>query len=438
MAVEIEIVSKETIKPSSPTPEHLRRYSLSFLDQVTVDVYNPMVYFYPAGGSATPAEISDHLKTSLSHVLTHYYPLAGKVNYDEFFIDCNDNGVPFIETKINCRLSDVMNTPFPSEVNKFLPFELDQLDEVSMGVQLNVFECGGVVIGICVSHKISDALSLFIVVNEWAAYCRGEKEVVRAHLSSAELFPPTKTGLYNTRTSIFRQRVARRYEIDGENVESIRAKYAECSAMENQRRPSRVEALSAFIYSRFIAAIKAVSSSELENGKSGSEKKIFLVCHSVNIRSRLDPPVVDYAFGNYYRTTFAVPSENILNDNYCYDLVKQARNEIGKIDKDYLKRLQEGSKFLDSMKKTATQFSTGELVSCSFTSLCRMPIYDADFGWGKPAWISSPALMFKNLFVFIDKKDGDGVDIYVHLKEEHMNKFEVDEEFLKYAKLPSN
>ena len=176
----------------------------------------------------------------------------------------------------------------------------------------------------------------------------------------------------------------------------------------------------------------------MENGSSDSEKKIFLVCHSVNIRSRLDPPVPDYAFGNYYRTTFAVPSEEVLNDEYCYDLVKQVREEIGKINKDYLKRLQDSSKFIESMKKTASQFATGELISCSFTSLCRMPIYDIDFGWGQPDWISSPALIFKNLFVFIDKKDGDGVEIYVHLTEEHMKKFEADEEFLKYAKLPSN
>ncbi|XP_023522263.1 vinorine synthase-like [Cucurbita pepo subsp. pepo] len=437
MAVDIEVVSKETVKPSSPTPDNHRRYGLSFLDQVTVDVYNPMIYFYSAG-SATAAEISDHLKKSLSTVLSHYYPLAGRVNYDELFIDCNDAGVPFIETRVNCRLSDVMNTAFPTELNKLLPFELDALDDVSMGVQLNVFECGGVAVGICISHKISDALSFFIVVNGWAAVSRGEKEALETHLSASELFPPSKTPIYNTRTSIFRQRVAKRYQIDSASIETIRAQYAEYFAMENQRRPSRVEALSAFLYGRFIAAIKGASNSNPANGSSESEKKIFLVCHAVNIRSRLDPPVPDYAFGNYYRATFAVPSETILNDDYCYDLVKLAREEIAKIDKSYLERLQESSKFLEAMKKAAAQFSTGELISCSFTSLCRMPIYDADFGWGKPAWISSPALMFKNLFVLIDKKDGDGVDVYVHLKPENMEILEADEKFLKYAKLPSN
>lgn len=151
-----------------------------------------------------------------------------------------------------------MNTASPSELNKFLPFELDELDEISMGVQLNVFECGGVAVGICISHKIGDALSFITVVNGWAAYCRGEKEAVRPHFSSAEVFPPIDSGLYNTRTSIFRERVVKRYQINGESVEAIRSKYAENAAMENQRRPSRVEALSAFIYGRFIAAIKEV------------------------------------------------------------------------------------------------------------------------------------------------------------------------------------
>ncbi|XP_022151916.1 vinorine synthase-like [Momordica charantia] len=436
MAVEIEVISKEMIKPFSPTPAHLRRCNMSFLDQVTTDVYNPMVYFYAPTADFDAAKIADHLKNSLSHVLTEFYPLAGRVNYGEFFIDCDDGGVPFIETRVNCRLSDVVGTPFPGELNKFLPFELDQLEEVSMGVQLNVFECGGVGVGICVSHKIGDALSFFTVVNGWAAFGRGEVEALRGHFASGELFPPTTTALYNTRNSIFRERVAKRYEINGANIEAIRAKYAESDAFENQRRPSRVESLSAFLYGRFIAAVKDECSDE--NGRLESEKTTtYLVCHAVNIRSRLEPPVPEYAFGNYYRSTFAIPSQEILDDPNCYALVPHVRQEIAKIDTHYLKQIQDNRNFLDAMKKTSARFAAGSLLSCSFTSLCRMPIYDADFGWGKPEWVGSPALIFKNLFVLVDKKDGDGVDVYVHLKKEHMARLEADHLFLNYAKLPS-
>jgi hypothetical protein len=44
--MEMELVSRETIKPSSPTPSHLRIYPLSFLDNIAVRKYIPLLYFY--------------------------------------------------------------------------------------------------------------------------------------------------------------------------------------------------------------------------------------------------------------------------------------------------------------------------------------------------------------------------------------------------------
>ncbi|KAJ9542120.1 hypothetical protein OSB04_028626 [Centaurea solstitialis] len=37
--MEIEIISKESIKPSSPTPHHLKTFELSILDQLVMDPY---------------------------------------------------------------------------------------------------------------------------------------------------------------------------------------------------------------------------------------------------------------------------------------------------------------------------------------------------------------------------------------------------------------
>jgi hypothetical protein len=44
--MEMELVSRETIKPSSPTPSHHRIYPLSFLDNIAVRKYIPLLYFY--------------------------------------------------------------------------------------------------------------------------------------------------------------------------------------------------------------------------------------------------------------------------------------------------------------------------------------------------------------------------------------------------------
>ena len=57
--------------------------------------------------------------------------------------------------------------------------------------------------------------------------------------------------------------------------------------------------------------------------------------------------------------------------------------------------------------KQAARVLRGEVVSFNFTSLCRFPLYEADFGWAKPIWVGSPSLTFKNLVVFMDTALGD-------------------------------
>ena len=161
----VEVFSKEIVKPSSPTPDDLHRYQLSFNDQMSPPVYNPMSLFYSPDGDTkfNVDDISDRLKKSLSEVLTLYYALAGCIK-DNTSIDCNDEGIPFLEARLDCQLSEVIQNPVPRELNNLVPFELDAHTDIAFGVQLNVFECGGIDIGACISHKVADALSYFVFV----------------------------------------------------------------------------------------------------------------------------------------------------------------------------------------------------------------------------------------------------------------------------------
>ncbi|KAM5568092.1 hypothetical protein ABKV19_015915 [Rosa sericea] len=74
-----------------------------------------------------------------------------------------------------------------------------------------------------------------------------------------------------------------------------------------------------------------------------------------------------------------------------------------------------------------------ELVTLGFSSYCRFPVYDNDFGWGRPAWVFSAPLTFKNVATFMDTKEGDGIEVYISLEEQLMAKFETDAEFLAYV-----
>ena len=105
MKVEIEVISEETIKPSFPTPQHLHHYQLSFLDQLQPLIFMPMVIFYPKQSDANLSNIeqSDRIKKSLSDALTRFHMLAGRVK-DNLYIDCNDEGVHYVEAKAKCKL----------------------------------------------------------------------------------------------------------------------------------------------------------------------------------------------------------------------------------------------------------------------------------------------------------------------------------------------
>ena len=200
MKVDVEIISNEIIKPSSPTPDHLRHYQLSFLDQLCPKAYSPLVFFYELNiGDHDINEISNKIETSLSEVLTLFYPLAGRLNNDRF-VDCNDEGVSFSVARVNSpsHLSDAINNPLPSELCKYLPFELNQLTEFSVGVQLNIFQQGGIAVGLCISHRIADALSCIMFVKTWVAIARGEADqVAHPEFISAKLFPPTDDNMFD-------------------------------------------------------------------------------------------------------------------------------------------------------------------------------------------------------------------------------------------------
>ncbi|CAK9137371.1 unnamed protein product [Ilex paraguariensis] len=423
MKVQVEVISSEIIKPSSPTPDHLRKYQLSFLDQVSPPVFMPMVLFYPADADDKFSNVyrSNQLKKSLSEAITRFYPLAGRV-VDNLYIDCTEEGVHYVEARVNCQLSDVICDPIPSELNKFLPYELDDVRDLGLVIQVSFFDCGGMAVALGISHKVADALSFFMFLNSWAAIARGDADLPCPRFESATLFPPRDVAGFKPSTGIVKENiVTKRFVFSASKISALRDKYADNTTSEYPRRPTRIESLSAFIWSRFMAATEV----------KADPNKIYTVLHAVNLRTRIDPPLPEYYFGNISRLAIAVPSLDSKEE--CYGIFNKMREAIRSVNGDYVKKLGEGDKHLNFIKDRAERTTKGEVVSFSFTSLCRFPLYEADFGWGKPMWVGSASLNFKNLVVFLDTRSGDGIEAWVNLKGEDMAKFEVDKELLSFV-----
>ncbi|KAF8040605.1 hypothetical protein BT93_B2735 [Corymbia citriodora subsp. variegata] len=165
--MEVEVVSKEFVKSSRPTPNHLKIHKLSLLDQFVPTNYVPLVLFYTIEeadrATTTPTRIVQLLKQSLSETLMLFYPLAGKINGDGLSIECDDEGVLLVEARAKFTLSRLLHRPDFKTIGKLLPCtaawrRAGAGDRVAM-VQATAFPCGGVAVGVLVSHATMDCAS---------------------------------------------------------------------------------------------------------------------------------------------------------------------------------------------------------------------------------------------------------------------------------------
>ncbi|MCD9643146.1 hypothetical protein HAX54_030323 [Datura stramonium] len=425
MEVEIEIISKVTIKPSSPTPDDLHHYQLSYLDQITPNVLMPLVFFYPADNNFTNTQRSDKLKKSLSHALTKFYPLSGRLVADSH-VNCNDEGIPYVEAIAKCSLSEFLLDPVPNELNKFIPRDLHDVKDFCLLVQANFFQCGGMAIGIAISHKIADALSTFMFINSWGAIARGKIKVPSPRFDSSMLFPPRDTSEFKSSITIGKDNiVTKRFVFSASKISALRDKYTE-KGSESTGPPSRIETLSSFLWTRLMASIHA----------ERDETKIYGTVHMVNLRTRSNPPMPESLFGNIMQAVITVPAmdNNSTNEEQDFELVKKVRESIKNINSEIVSGLKKNDqKHLSFLKEKANEKRKGGLVLFNFTSLCRLPLYKADFGWGKPIWVGSASLVLKDVIGFLDTKSGNGIEAWVNLKEEDMAAFEADKELLSWC-----
>ena len=78
----------------------------------------PWVLFYPkdTNFNLNNQEQRERIKKSLSEALTQFYPLAGR-GKDGLYVECNDNGVPYVEAVAKCELSEFLENPNLSTTN---------------------------------------------------------------------------------------------------------------------------------------------------------------------------------------------------------------------------------------------------------------------------------------------------------------------------------
>ncbi|CAN6562017.1 unnamed protein product [Malus baccata var. baccata] len=434
--MKVEVTYKETIKPSSPTPSHLKTTQLSVFDQLAPDVFVPLLLFYPSNINSDAVDSIDHhssvaersniLKASLSEALTHFYPFAGTFQYN-VSISCDDHGVAFLQAHVNCPMSKILEKPDFEILRQLLPASQGS-SQAETGhlllIQANFFECGGLAIAVSSSHIIIDGYTLSTFIQSWAAVALASSTVSTDHVLLTPKFdvavslfpqldflnsPPPAMELVEEKC------ISKRFVFEASKAAALKSKAVSTSVP----NPTRIESVSALIWKCATAASRS---------NSGVVRQSVWSTNA-SLRKIVQRPLAENLMGNLVGMIVVKIEASEVVDIDFPSVVAKLRKGMEEFKEKYANGVS-GEEACGFMKDFGDRIKRVDNYHCS--SWCRFPFYEANFGWGKPLWVCQTITM-KNVAMFTDTRDGEGIEALVTLSEEDMAKFECDKELLAYA-----
>ncbi|CAH1435043.1 unnamed protein product [Lactuca virosa] len=432
------IISKEIIKPSSPTPSPLKTHNLSFIDQATISTFVPFVTFYPNTGIYPSShDITLDLKKSLSQTLTKYYPFAGRfAKVAPSFVDCNDHGAEFLEASIDSSLSDFLKTSQHQDLDQFFPHGLvnqksnrpndDHLQSngvIPLAVQVNHFECGGVAVAMSLSHKIADGNSFVHFLSDWAKMTQllSSREQKHGLPDDPHFIPYEYMNLnYNGFSLGSDECVTKSFIFPKAKINELKLKVKAMTAEAGQpiTDPTRIEVLNWLLYNSAVTAAT--------KNNSGCFKPTG-VGQLTNMRSRFMEKLPEKSIGNYFMImdTLTHNESELKPESFFSELRKQKKMFQG------IRDIQTAFGILSgiTIKEGQRRFDSVYLS----TSLCGYSTYEIDFGWGKPVKATMAGDLRKNSFIMMDAPDGDGIEVLVCLGKQDLAVVQSDPELLAFS-----
>ncbi|GLT89462.1 hypothetical protein SLE2022_074410 [Rubroshorea leprosula] len=462
----LNLVSKCIVYPEQSSTIRKLKLSVSDLPMLSCNyIQKGVLLTYP------PYSFHDlivFLKQSLSATLSHFPPLAGRLTTDpdgHVHILCNDAGVDFLQVEaLYLSINDILSpTHVPDCFKQF--FTLDRTISYSghskplAAVQVTEL-ADGVFIGCTVNHAVTDGTSFWHFFNTFAGICNGVQKIPESpdfcrntvFNSNAVLrFPPGGPKTTFSGDEPLRERI---FHFSRESILKLKYK-ANCGGLLGKQPSSEVlgkacngswktvngetNGLSngTIKITNRTAEISSFQSlcAQLWRSVTRARKldpsKTTTFRMAVNCRPRLEPRLDASYFGNAIQSIPTVaPAGELLSRDLSWGADLLHKNVVAHGDATVRKGVA-------NWERDPRLFPLGNFDGASITmgSSPRFPMYDNDFGWGRPLAIrSGKANKFDGKISAFPGREGNGVvDLEVVLAPETMTGLENDVEFMQYV-----
>ncbi|KAK8602556.1 hypothetical protein V6N13_057812 [Hibiscus sabdariffa] len=425
----MEVTIKETtmVSPCEDTPK--TKLWVSNIDLVMTVYHMSMVYFYKPNGSSDFFD-TKLLKEALSKILVSFYPVAGRLGYDEnsrLEIVCNGEGVLFVEAEASSVMDDLVRDYTDGSKVPHLVTKFDYSGGISsyplLGLQVTSFKCGGVSIGVSSQHTLVDGASALHFINSWADTARGKCPAIAPVLDRTFLrardpptpkfrhveFEPSPSLKTVSNPESPWPSIVSMFKITTEQVKALKDKV---NGTLGNTKYSTYTILTAHIWR---CATKARDLAE------DQELKLTI---PIDGRNRLQPPLPPGYFGNviFHAAPVALASE-IKSESFT-DTVRRIHEILRQMNDEYLRS---GIDLIETTADVKTVRRGAQTMRCpnlSINSWMWLAIHDADFGWGRPILLRPANIIHEGKAYIMPSSTGDGsMTLVTRLETSHMKRF---------------
>ncbi|KAG1364386.1 Hydroxycinnamoyltransferase 1 [Cocos nucifera] len=419
------------VRPAEPTPR--RRLWNSDLDLLVPRFHTPSVYFYRPDGSPDFFD-PERLQSALAKALVPFYPVAGRLGRDEdgrIEIDCNGEGVLFVEAEAEGTVDDFGDFAPTMELKRLIP-KVDYTDDISsfplLVLQVTYFKCGGVSLGVGLQHHVADGTSGLHFINWWSDVARGlgisltpfiDRTLLRArepptpsfpHVEyqpppsmKAETSPPPANNLFSGGPVA----AVNLFKLTRAQLDVLRAKAPKGSGSS---------------YSTFVLFAAHVWRCVCLARELPPDQPTKLYV-AVEGRQRLRPPLPAGYFGNVlFTATPVAEAAEVVGGEGAAGRIQAV---LAGMEDEYLRSALDYLHVLPDLGALVRGAHTYRCPNLGLTSWARLPIYDADFGWGRPVFMGPGAIAYEGLAYVLGSPHGDGsLTLAISLQPHHMLRFQ--------------